>query len=75
MQQVQNRFDFIIYDTPPLVGFADAYLLASHTSGLVLVTDLGQLKRSSLEQALEQSRVSSTSILGVVARSRKPLNF
>ncbi|NJN86257.1 MAG: polysaccharide biosynthesis tyrosine autokinase [Leptolyngbyaceae cyanobacterium SL_7_1] len=75
MQQVQNRFDFIIYDTPPLVGFADAYLLASHTSGLVLVTELGRLKRSSLEQAIEQSRVSSTPILGVVARSKKPLNF
>lgn len=75
MEQVQNRFDFIIYDTPPMVGFADPYLLASHTSGIILVTELGRLKRSSLEQALEQSRVSSTPILGVVARSKKPLNF
>lgn len=66
MMQVHNNFDLVIYDAPPLLGFADAFLMADHTNGVVLVSQLGRLKRSLLEQALEQVRVSSIPILGVV---------
>jgi capsular exopolysaccharide synthesis family protein len=71
MQQVQNNFDFIIYDTPPIVGFADAYLLASNTNGIVLVSQLGKLKSSQLEQAMDQIEVSNSLLLGMVARNSK----
>lgn len=66
MEQVQNSFDLVIYDAPPLLGFADVYLMATHTNGILLVTELGKLKRSVLEQALEQLRVSNTPVLGIV---------
>lgn len=66
MDYVQRNFDFIVYDTPPLLGYADAYLVAAKTDGVMLVAEPGKLKRSSLEQLLEQLRISSTSVLGVV---------
>jgi succinoglycan biosynthesis transport protein ExoP len=66
MEHVQNNFDFVIYDTSPLLGFADAYLIAAHTNGIMLVAEPGRLKRSLLEQALDRLKVSSTSVLGVV---------
>jgi capsular exopolysaccharide synthesis family protein len=70
-----ESFDFIIFDTPPLLGFADAYLMSAAANGLILVAGLGKLKRSFLEQALEDLRVSSTPVLGVVANGAKDKSF
>jgi polysaccharide biosynthesis transport protein len=71
MMQVHNNFDLVIYDAPPLVGFADAHLMATHTHGVVVVSQLGKLKRSLLEQALEQLRVSSIPVLGMVLQKNE----
>jgi polysaccharide biosynthesis transport protein len=71
MDEMQSAFDLVIYDTPPIVGFADAYLLAANTNGMVLVAGLGKLKRTVLQQALEDLQVSGTPILGMVANKSK----
>jgi polysaccharide biosynthesis transport protein len=71
MNDLQNSFDFVIYDTPPVVGFADANLLAANTNGMVLVAGLGKLKRTVFQQALEELQVSGTPILGFVANKSK----
>ncbi|MBW4560965.1 MAG: polysaccharide biosynthesis tyrosine autokinase [Mojavia pulchra JT2-VF2] len=71
MKELQANFDLVIYDTPPLLGFADAYLLAANTNGLVLVAGLGKLKRTALQQALEQIQISGTPLLGVIANKSK----
>lgn len=68
MEQFQTSFDVIIYDAPPLVDFADAYLIASHTTGIVLVSEVGKLRRSLLEQALERIKVAKTPVLGAVVQ-------
>ncbi|MFM7424742.1 MAG: GumC family protein [Elainella sp.] len=70
MQQVieksQAVFDLVIYDVPPLLGFADAHLLCNQTDGVLLVARLGHLKRSQLELALEHLRIASTPVWGLV---------
>ena len=67
MEQLQVAFDLVIYDAPPLLGLADVPLLAAQTNGVVLVAGLGKLKRSLLEQTLDELKVSGTPILGLVA--------
>jgi Mrp family chromosome partitioning ATPase len=57
-----------------LVGLADAYLIAAQTDGLVLVAGVGTLKRSVLEQALEELRVSGTPALGMVVNKAKDIS-
>ncbi|BAY08416.1 GumC family protein [Calothrix sp. NIES-2098] len=71
MEELQVSFDLVIYDTPPLLGFADPYLLAANTDGLVLVAGLGKLKRTALQQALEQIQISGTPLLGMIANKSK----
>ncbi|MBD0262943.1 MAG: polysaccharide biosynthesis tyrosine autokinase, partial [Tolypothrix sp. Co-bin9] len=78
MDELQASYDLVIYDTPPLLGFADAYLLAANTNGMVLVAGLGKLKRTVLQQALEEIQVSGTPILGLIANKSKdsvPLSY
>ncbi|WP_341530789.1 polysaccharide biosynthesis tyrosine autokinase [Nostoc sp. UHCC 0302] len=71
MDNLHTNFDLVIYDTPPLLGFADAYLLAANTNGMVLVAGLGKLKRTELYQALEEIQISGTPVLGIIANKSK----
>jgi capsular exopolysaccharide synthesis family protein len=66
IEQLNIRFDLVIYDTTPL-GFADAALLSAHTDGLVLVSKLGTIDHTSLNHVLELLEVSGLPVLGVVA--------
>ncbi|MCU0565069.1 MAG: polysaccharide biosynthesis tyrosine autokinase [Oculatellaceae cyanobacterium Prado106] len=74
LEQSLDQFDLIIYDTPPLLGFADASLMTAYANGLLLVTGLGKLKSTLLEQALEQLQVTGISVLGLVATGSKDLH-
>lgn len=71
MEELENAFDLVIYKAPSLMGFADTHLLSAQTNGVLLVAGLGILKRSLLKQALDELRISGTSILGIVANSTK----
>ncbi len=70
VERIESKFDFIIYDTPPLLGQSDAYLIADNTDGLLLITKPGQLKQSLLDRAMEQLRMANINVLGLVNRER-----
>lgn len=71
MEQFQDFFDLVIYDTPPLVGLADGNYLAAQTDGLVLVTRLAKTDRSLVQKAQEGLKISGARVLGVVANGVK----
>ena len=62
-----RKYDLIIYDTPPILGFADGRILSSHTDGVVLVVRIGKTDRSLLKQNIENIQMSNVPILGVIA--------
>ncbi|OKH26223.1 protein tyrosine kinase [Hydrococcus rivularis NIES-593] len=63
----KSTFDLIIYDTPPVLGFADGRILAALTSGIVLVTRINKTDRTALKNCVDQLRLAHVSILGLVA--------
>ncbi|MBW4649271.1 MAG: polysaccharide biosynthesis tyrosine autokinase [Kastovskya adunca ATA6-11-RM4] len=71
MEQFHAVFDLVIYDTPPLLGLADSRLLAAHSDGVVVVVGLGRTDRSAIMQALDGLKLSSATVLGVVANGVK----
>jgi len=84
MEQFQTFFDLVIYDTPPLVGLADAHILAAQTDGTLLVVKIDRTDRSLVTQALEGLKISGASVLGTVvngikgsrqASSPRPMGF
>jgi len=74
MTDLQSQFELIIYDATILSGFTDAYLLAPATDGLVLVTGMGKLKQSMLEETMQKLKVSRTPILGIVVNGDKNIS-
>lgn len=64
--EAKERFDLVVFDTPPLLVGADASLIAARTEGVVLVLDARRTRRTSLTQAVDQLRRTGSNILGVV---------
>lgn len=71
MEEFHNTFDLVIYDTPPLVGLADASLLASYTDGIVLLVRINTTDSFVLKRALDSLTISRVNVLGVVANGQR----
>ena len=73
-EDVQQEYDLVIYDTPPVVGFADASLVANCAQGLLLIVGLEKVKRGNLTQAIDNLRLSGLPVLGTVANMAEEKN-
>lgn len=72
--QASQEFDLIIYDTPSLLSFSTAKMIASHTNGLILVVRIGKGKDYELRHVCEQLKVTNTRVLGIVANEAGGIN-
>ena len=64
-----GEFDLVIYDTPPVLGLADAALVAEHLDGLLLLVSLDRVDRSLPGEAAARIRSSGATLLGVVTNA------
>ncbi|MBE9045722.1 polysaccharide biosynthesis tyrosine autokinase [Pleurocapsales cyanobacterium LEGE 10410] len=62
-----RKYDLIIYDTPPILGFADGRILSTRTDGVILVVRIGKVDRSLVKQNIDNIRMYNVPVLGVVA--------
>ena len=70
MRQLHNnlkeRADYVIFDSPPCLATADAQVMAAETDGVLYVVQFGEAKKSAVRHAVEMLRQARTRILGVV---------
>jgi capsular exopolysaccharide synthesis family protein len=66
-----DRFDLILYDTPPVLGLADAALVAEHLDGLLLLVSLDRVDRGLPKEAVARIRSSGAALLGIVTNAVK----
>ncbi|HEY9632629.1 MAG TPA: polysaccharide biosynthesis tyrosine autokinase [Coleofasciculaceae cyanobacterium] len=71
VERFHETYDLVIFDTPPLLGLADARLLAAHTDGIVMVVGLGRTNREVFKQVLYGLKTSRARVLGVIANGVK----
>ena len=67
-----GQFDLVIYDTPPVLGLADAMLTSEHVDGLILLVSLDQVDRQLPKEAIKRIQASKASLLGLVTNAIKP---
>ena len=72
LDQLNQVFDVILIDTPPLLSVTDASALAPAMDGVILVVKPGVTKLSALQQSLEQLRAVGAHVLGVVLNEVQP---
>lgn len=63
---LEREFDWVIFDTPPLLPVTDAVVLAQHLTGAVVAVKSGQTTRHQLESAIGALENVETPVAGVV---------
>ena len=66
-----GQFDLILYDTPPVIGLADALLVAEQLDGMVLLVSLARVDRSLPREAIERIRSAGAPLLGILTNAIK----
>jgi len=72
LQQLRERFRHIIIDTPPILGFTDARLVAALADGVILVTKQNATHRSAGRLAHQLLSQSHAPIVGAVLNGVGP---
>ncbi len=74
VSQAEQKFDFVIIDSPPVGTFADTLLLSSLVSSTLIVADEGKLKIDKIRHTIMQlMRIKSTSVGFLLINSTNPL--
>lgn len=66
VESLEARFDHIVLDSPPVLGFADSIILSTSVDGVILTVLGGKTPRETLQRAKEVLQQVNTKIIGVV---------
>lgn len=64
---LEESYDYVVFDTPPVGTFVDAAILSTLVDGTVLVVKPGSTKRAELTDAYEQLQKANANVLGICA--------
>ncbi|MDI1325524.1 MAG: polysaccharide biosynthesis tyrosine autokinase [Brevundimonas sp.] len=66
LAETQNNFDHVVLDGPPVLGFADAPMLANAVTGVLFALESRGTRRGQARGALQRIQVGQAHLLGVV---------
>jgi Mrp family chromosome partitioning ATPase len=66
LRELQEQFDIIVLDTPPVLATADASIVASLTDGVLLVVRAGTTDKNAAQRAFQQLANVGARVVGTV---------
>ena len=66
MDLLAQRYDFVVFDSPPVLAVSDAMVLARRVDGVLLVVRGGRTSRGSVQNGVDLLNQTGARILGVV---------
>lgn len=72
LMQLQQRFDVVIIDTPPVTAVTDASVLGRHFGGVVLVVGAQRVRVTELRRAMTSLSATDITLHGTVLNRVKP---
>lgn len=64
IREASAQFEVVVVDAPPVLGLADAPLIASVVNDVILVIESGKTRTSSALEALNRLRAAGANVLG-----------
>jgi capsular exopolysaccharide synthesis family protein len=64
--RLENAFDSVIIDEPPLLPVTDAAVLSQHVGGVVVVVGSQRIKQKDLQKSLNALDMVKSNILGII---------
>ena len=71
IKKLRDMFDKIIIDTPPVLAFSDALVLARMSDGVVLTSYVGHTSKVEMREATDRLHEIDANILGTVVNNVK----
>ena len=71
LREAAHQFDRVIIDGPPLLGLADAALLATAAENVIMVVESGRTRTKAAREAIERLRSAGGHVLGAVLTKSK----
>ena len=72
IERLQEQFDHVIVDCPPVLGLADAPLVAGSVEGVIYVLEAGSIQAGMVRMALGRLRAAQVNLLGVMLTKLDP---
>lgn len=72
LNQLVEEYDSVLVDSPPVLLFADASIIATQVHGVIVVVDGFNTRSSSLKATLDVFHSAHVDVLGVVVNKLKP---
>lgn len=66
LEELRERFAYVIFDSPPVLAVTDAVVLATRADGVVLCVHGGQTPRELVQRAAERLRQGKIPVLGAI---------
>ncbi|QCO99593.1 polysaccharide biosynthesis tyrosine autokinase [Arthrobacter sp. 24S4-2] len=66
IRRLEEAFDSIVVDAPPLLPVTDAAVLSQHVGGVVVVVGSQKLRHQDLEKSLNALKMVGSNLLGIV---------
>jgi receptor protein-tyrosine kinase len=66
IEQARSEYDFVLIDSPPMVGMADARLLSRISDGVILISRAGETSPEQLGEARKRLADDGTPIIGTI---------
>ncbi len=66
LEYLQERFDFIVLDLPPVDMVSDALVVSSVVDGMIVVVRENYTERADLRECIRQMNIANTRVLGIV---------
>ena len=70
-----NKYDFILIDSPQILGISDSFLNSEFIDGYILIVSLGKISRDLPRKAIKSIKRSNTPLLGVVTNQLNKLTY
>jgi len=64
VNEASSQFDIVLVDAPPVLGLADAPLIASVVNDVVLVIESGKTRTTAAQEAINRLRAAGANIIG-----------
>jgi capsular exopolysaccharide synthesis family protein len=66
LQEAQNKYDYVLLDSPPIQQVTDSLMLGPLVDGTILVINAGKTTYEMLDNGIKKLREGHTKILGIV---------
>ena len=66
VETARSEYDFVLIDSPPMMGMADARLLSRNVDGVILICRAGETSPEQLAEASERLADDGTPVIGTI---------